>query len=44
VLVSQTGISQIGKGKIVDEKIKIVDKTDAKKYGYAFCLNTFYQK
>jgi hypothetical protein len=29
------------KGKFKDEKIKIIDKTAAKKY--AFCLNTIYQ-
>jgi len=30
------------KGKLKDEKIKVIDRTNAKKY--AFCLNTFYQK
>ena len=29
---------RVKKGKLKEEKIKIVDKTDAKKY--AFCLNT----
>jgi hypothetical protein len=30
------------KGKFRDEKIKIIDKTTAKRY--AFCLNTIYQR
>ena len=30
---------RVKKGKLKDEKIKILDKTDAKKH--AFCLNTF---
>lgn len=30
------------KGKFKDEKIKIIDKSSAKKY--AFCLNTIYQR
>jgi hypothetical protein len=30
------------KGKLNDEKIKIIDKTNAEKY--AFCLNTVYKR